>query len=177
MRFFFFRFQDDKYLPAGERQPDQTQKAPTGPLKREKLLKYLEDKAKAEKDWDEKVPYEKKTRGRVWTKKELAAAAGSGTEAAGGDDEISIELDEEFEEALKEATEKDWVDLAAILGFHSMLNQAQYHAAYEKLKHGEEFDGEPIGGDFHSIAKGDKLKFVPHEPNNATDVDKTIDQV
>jgi hypothetical protein len=33
------------------------EKEATGPYKREKLLHYLEESAKNEKDWDEKVPF------------------------------------------------------------------------------------------------------------------------
>ena len=36
-------------------------------------------------------------------------------------------LGEDEEEALAEASTHDLVDLAAILGFHSMMNQDQYH--------------------------------------------------
>lgn len=46
-------------LPPSERCRNQTTKAPTGPLNREALLKWLEDKAKAEKDWEEAKPYTK----------------------------------------------------------------------------------------------------------------------
>lgn len=49
-------------LPPSQRCRDQTTKEPTGPYKREKLLKYLEEKAKTEKDWDEKVPYQPGTK-------------------------------------------------------------------------------------------------------------------
>lgn len=48
----------NSYLPANERCRDQTTKAPTGPLNREKLMKFIEKKAREEKDWDEAVPFE-----------------------------------------------------------------------------------------------------------------------
>lgn len=44
-------------LPPSQRCKDQTTKAATGPYKRENLLKFLEDKAKSEKDWDDVVPF------------------------------------------------------------------------------------------------------------------------
>ena len=43
-------------------------------------------------------------------------------------------MDDEYEKALDGATEEDLVDLAAILGLHGMLNQTQYHTAYEAVK-------------------------------------------
>lgn len=60
---------DNSLLPPSERCRDQTTKEPTGPLNREKLLKYLEEKAKADEDWKEAVPYERKTRGKVFVPK------------------------------------------------------------------------------------------------------------
>jgi tropomodulin len=44
-------------LPPSQRCRNQTDKEPTGPYQRDKLLKYLEDKAKNEKDWEEIVPF------------------------------------------------------------------------------------------------------------------------
>lgn len=48
--------------------------------------------------------------------------------------EMPIELDldddeDDLDEALHEAPEKDLVDLAGILGMHSLLNQSQYYNA------------------------------------------------
>lgn len=45
-------------LPPSQRCRDQTTKDPTGPFNRDGLLTYLEEQAKTEKDWDERVPYE-----------------------------------------------------------------------------------------------------------------------
>lgn len=44
-------------LPPSQRCRNQTDKEPTGPYKREKLLQHLEDIAKNEKDWEEVVPF------------------------------------------------------------------------------------------------------------------------
>lgn len=61
---------DNSLLPPSERCRNQTTKESTGPLNREKLLKFLEEKAKADEDWKEAVPYEgKKTRGKVFVPK------------------------------------------------------------------------------------------------------------
>lgn len=44
-------------LPAGLRQKDQTDKSATGPLNRDRLLKYLEKEAMEYKDRDDIVPF------------------------------------------------------------------------------------------------------------------------
>lgn len=44
-------------LPPSQRCRNQTDKAPTGPFQREKLLSYLEETAKKEQDWEEYVPF------------------------------------------------------------------------------------------------------------------------
>lgn len=44
-------------MPPSQRSKNQTTKAPTGPYQRDRLLKYLEESAKKEKDWEEVVPF------------------------------------------------------------------------------------------------------------------------
>ena len=53
---FLYYFQNS-LLPPSQRCRDQTDKKPTGPYQRDKLLKYLEEQAKGEKDWEEVVPF------------------------------------------------------------------------------------------------------------------------
>ncbi|KHN74350.1 Tropomodulin, partial [Toxocara canis] len=48
---------DNSLLPPSQRCRNQTTKKPTGPFQREKLLLYLEETAKKEKDWEEPVPF------------------------------------------------------------------------------------------------------------------------
>ncbi|GAU94139.1 hypothetical protein RvY_05966-2 [Ramazzottius varieornatus] len=162
---------DNSYLPANERCRDQTTKAPTGPLNREKLMKFIEKKAREEKDWDEAVPYEPGVvRGKKFQAKEITPPPTK--------DDIGLELDEEYEKALDDASEEDLVDLAAILGLHGMLNQTQYQAAYEDPEKRSNNNGLPKGsGKFQAIAKSDMPKFMPPEPDNNTDVEATIEQV
>uniref|UniRef100_A0A1I7WB38 Tropomodulin n=1 Tax=Heterorhabditis bacteriophora TaxID=37862 RepID=A0A1I7WB38_HETBA len=58
---------DNSMLPPSQRCRDQTTKAPTGPFKREQLLKFLEDQAKNEKDWEDVMPFSPGVkRGKVW---------------------------------------------------------------------------------------------------------------
>lgn len=179
---------DNSLLPPSERSAYKTDKQPTGKFNREALLQYLEDEAKNEKDWDEPVPFSKVTRGKQYqpklvkqpqplsgmqSHKRSHRGGGGRFETNGGD--VEIELDEELEEALKDASEKDLVDLAAFMGMHGVLNQVQYHNAHSQK--GRE-DLERIGGtSFGSVVKAEPLKFVPPEPENDTDVEKSIRQV
>ncbi len=43
-------------------------------------------------------------------------------------------METEWDEILTGASEEELVDLAAILGFHGMLNQVQYHQAFVENK-------------------------------------------
>ncbi|OQV24538.1 Tropomodulin [Hypsibius exemplaris] len=161
---------DNSYLPANERCRDQTTKAPTGKYNREKLMKYIEKKAKEDKDWDEAVPYAPgTTRGKKFQPKEVTPPPSK--------DDIGFGVDDEYEQALDGATEEDLVDLAAILGLHGMLNQTQYQAAYETVKGDGDGDGEKKQTKFHAIAKADMPKFMPPEPDNDTDVEGSIEKV
>ncbi|XP_012939656.1 tropomodulin [Aplysia californica] len=54
---------DNSLLPPSQRCKDQTSKMPSGPFSRQKLLSFLEEKAKHEKDWENTVPYSKETKG------------------------------------------------------------------------------------------------------------------
>ena len=43
--------------------------------------------------------------------------------------ELDIDVDDETEKALKAASTSDIIDLAGVLGLHSMMNQEQFHSA------------------------------------------------
>lgn len=60
--------------------------------------------------------------------------------------------------------------VSAILGFHSMMNQDQYHASLLNK-------GQPVGLGWDGITKASKQKIFPVDPPNDTDVDETIRQV
>ncbi|GBN86468.1 Tropomodulin, partial [Araneus ventricosus] len=155
---------DDSLLPPSQRCKDQTKKSPTGPLNRKKLLDYLERTAREQADWPEAKPYEAGLkRGKIWKPKEVPKTKTD-------DLEIELDLDDEYEQALGTADETELVDLAAILGLHSMLNQDQFHASILNK-------GQKIGDRFESIVHATKPKVLPLEPDNDTDVDKTLDQV
>ncbi|CAB3410675.1 unnamed protein product [Caenorhabditis bovis] len=167
---------DNSMLPPSQRCRDQTSKTPTGPYKRENLLKFLEEKAKTEKDWDDVCPYTPgMKRGKVY---DSDSGRNSEEPDAGiGKMEMPIELDldedeEELECALVTAPEKDLVDLAGILGMHNVLNQPQY---YNALK-GKSQD-ETTGTTFNGIVQSYVPRIVPDEPDNDTDVEACITQL
>ncbi|KAM7533427.1 hypothetical protein Aperf_G00000120109 [Anoplocephala perfoliata] len=155
---------DNSLLPPSQRCRDQTTKAPTGPYDREKLIKFLVEKAKNDPDWDEAVPYEKKIRGKIFQKKAAEPEAKEKSELA--DLGFDVEFDESINEALNNATDDELIDLAAILGFTGMMNQVQFHASIENRGQS--------GGGFLGVAKGEQLKVVPDEPPNMTDVEESI---
>ncbi|KAK0424036.1 hypothetical protein QR680_008468 [Steinernema hermaphroditum] len=178
---------DNSLLPPSQRCRNQTEKEPTGPFQREKLLQFLEESAKKEEDWEEAVPYNPGVkRGKVWQAKDEE-------EKGGGDDEvdslgrklkdmempIEVDLDddededdiddEKFEKALDRAPERDLVDLAGILGMHNILNQKQYYNAL-KGKTQDEYTGTSFTG----IVKAFAPHAIPDEPVNQTNVDDCI---
>lgn len=135
---FFFSFIQNSFLPASDRCKPQTNKEPTGPYDRSKLLEFLSEQGKNEKDWDHYKPYvpgEKK--GKVWQPPAV-------TKPTQEDDEFMVST--EWDDILTSASESEIVELAglfiysykiifltlflsAILGFTGLINQVQYHAA------------------------------------------------
>lgn len=86
-------------------------------------------------------------------------------------DDMKIVLDLDEEQTLSTASDSDLVDLAGILGLHSMLNQDQYHASITNK-------GQMGGTKFESVVKASvPKKAVPILPDNDTDVSKTTQQV
>ena len=148
-------------MPASERMKNQTTKEPTGPYKRDKLIKFLEDQGKNEKDWEANKSYNKAefNKGKVW----VPPPKPEEPEQSDAFKQISTDWDE----ILESATEADIVELASILGFASLVNQCQYNAAQSK---DDKFD---FGG-WNAAAKAEPLKFVPPEPDNSTDVEQSI---
>lgn len=154
---------DDPHVPPSLRCKEQTKKAATGPLDRQKLLSYLKKYAMEQEDWPENKPFEIGTkRGKVWIPKETPRTAED-------DDKIVLDLDEE--QTLTGASDADLVDLAGILGLHSMMNQDQYYASITNK-------GQTGGAKFDSVVKAAQPKrVVPNLPDNDTDISKTTQQV
>lgn len=157
---------DNSFLPPSERMKPQTSKLPTGPFNRKKLLAFLEKKAKEEKDWENVIAYVKKAPGddpnvsaHPWKPKEPPKPVRP----------VDPDLETEWDDVLRQASEEELVDLAAVLGFHGMLNQTQFYASEnnEKIE----------GGGFTGIAKAETLKAVPFEPPNKTDVEESIKRI
>ncbi|GMT28438.1 hypothetical protein PFISCL1PPCAC_19735, partial [Pristionchus fissidentatus] len=176
---------DNSMLPPSQRCRDQTDKEPTGPFQRDKLLNFLEETAKGEVDWEENVPFVKGTkRGKIFEDGEDLTQAGGaedGIGGRGGGMEMPIELDiedddddedGELREALNEAPEKDLVDLAGILGMHNLLNQPQY---YNALKGRQQDDDSGIT--FGGLIRAPTQKVIPDEPENETNVDDCIERL
>ncbi|CAG0880579.1 unnamed protein product [Cyprideis torosa] len=154
---------DDNLLPAEQRCSYKCAKSPTGPLDRKKLIEHINREAIETPDVPDLVPYEAgKVRGKRWipppqpmTKQE---------------EEIRIDLGDEYEQALSGANDDELVDLAAILGLHSMMNQDQYHASL--------LDKDtPVGLGWDGITKATRYKPLPPLPPNPTDVEESIQQV
>jgi len=169
---------DDSDVPASQRCRYNIEKEPTGPYNRKNLINFLETTAKEEKDWPEIKPFTGEKRGKAFVPKEQA--------------KIVIDEDEgvqtEWDELLANATEEELVDLAAILGFHGMLNQVQYHKAYVDVapdsnasRLGLDEDGEidlkKKKSGFQGVAKAEELKPVKEEPPNPTQVEDTLNKV
>jgi len=154
---------ENSFLPASERCKPQTTKAPTGTYDRAKLLDFLTEQGKNEKDWDHYksyVPGEKK--GKVWQPPTVAKPAHE------EDDDFMVST--EWDDVLTNASESEIVELAAILGFTGLINQVQYHTALAEKGFGLTTH---IGG-WNAAAKGDPLKILPPEPDNTTDVEDCI---
>lgn len=86
------------------------------------------------------------------------------------EEQIAIDMGEEYEHALNDATQEEIIDLAAILGFHSMMNQDQYHASLLNK-------GQPVGLGWDGITKSTQQKLFPMDPPNSTDVEESIKRV
>jgi tropomodulin len=153
---------DDTLLPPSQRCKDQTSKDPTGPLNRRQLIQYLTKYAIEQEDWPENKRFEPGVKkGRVFVPK---------IQPADSKDEIPImlDLDDDSSKALNSATESDLVDLAGILGLHSMLNQDQYYASITNKS-------QRMGDKFESVVKSTPLKPSKIEPDNTTDPIQTAE--
>ncbi|XP_050562373.1 tropomodulin-1 isoform X2 [Spodoptera frugiperda] len=156
---------DDNFLPPSQRNNYDCEKDPTGPLNRKKLIEHINKQALETPDRPEIKPY---VAGVVRGKKWIPPPAPEKVRDA--DEQISIDLGDEYEQALTDASQEEIIDLAAILGFHSMMNQDQYHASLLNK-------GQPVGLGWDGITKATKPKVYPMDPPNDTDPDETIKRV
>ena len=155
---------DDSFLPPSARCTYHCDKKPTGPYNRKQLLNYIYDQAKKTPDKIDYVPHVPGvTRGKKWEAPQREQELSFDNE----DIELDIEIGDEFELALNDASTTDMIDLAGIMGLHSMMTQDQYHHAVgTKTFRDEEFD-EGIG--WEGVTKATALKVYPAEEPNRTD--------
>lgn len=79
-------------------------------------------------------------------------------------------MGDEYETALSDATQEEIIDLAAILGFHQMMNQDQYHASLLNKN-------QPVGMGWDGITKPSAQKIYPADEPNRTDPEDSIKRV
>ncbi|CAF2500922.1 unnamed protein product [Rotaria sp. Silwood2] len=152
---------ENAYLPASDRCKYRTNKEPTGSYDRNQLLSFLTEQGKSEKDWEEHkphVPGEKK--GKVWQPPEVAKPT--------PDEDDEFLAPTEWDDVLKNASESEIVELAAILGFTGLINQVQYHAAVTDKPISTNAAG------WNAAAKCEPLKLIPPEPDNTTSIEECI---
>ncbi|XP_025415650.1 tropomodulin isoform X1 [Sipha flava] len=155
---------DDNLLPPSERCSYECDKEATGPLNRKKLIEHINKQALETPDLPEHKPYVPGTvRGKKWVAPETNGKSEH-------EDKIAIDLDDEYGDALNNASQEEIIDLAAILGFHSMMNQDQYHASLLNK-------GQPVGLGWDGITKSTQPKVYPPEPPNQTDPEESIKRV
>ncbi|XP_043464787.1 tropomodulin isoform X3 [Leptopilina heterotoma] len=157
---------DDSFMPPSQRCSYECDKSPTGPLNRKKLIEHINKQALETPDIPELKPFVAGViRGKKWV-----PPPQDNIKEKEADEQIAIDLGDEYEQALSSATQEEIIDLAAILGFHSMMNQDQYHASLLN-------SGQPVGMGWDGITKASQPKVYPVDPPNDTDVDETIRKV
>lgn len=152
---------DDRFMPPDQRTNYHCEREATGPVDRKGLIEHINKIAIETPDKLDNVPYVAGVvRGKKWIPPEVPVIASR------EDEGVSFNLEDEYEQALGTATEEELVDLAAILGFHSMMNQDQYHASL--------LNKEKVGLGWDGVTKAHQPKALPYEPPNATDPEQSI---
>ncbi len=164
---------DDPHIPPSMRCNYKCEKKDTGPLNRQKLLDFINDQALNTPDIPDVVPYVAGTvRGKQWVPPPQPKEPNIGIELEEGI-ELDVDLGDEAEQALKAASTNEIIDLAGILGLHSMMNQEQYHSAQSE-KWSSPVD--PNTG-WSGVTKATPLKEFPPEEPNRTDPDDVIAKI
>ncbi|KAJ8383421.1 hypothetical protein AAFF_G00221210 [Aldrovandia affinis] len=135
---------ENAMLPAGMRQRDQTKKGPTGEFDRDALMEHLQRQALEHEDREDLVPFTGEKKGKAFP---------------------------ELEEALRNATDAEMCDIAAILGMYTLMSNKQYYDALGSL--GKIANTEGI----NSVVKPDTYRTYPDEPPNPTDVEETLSKI
>jgi len=164
---------DDPHIPPSMRSNYKCEKEATGPLDRKKLLDFINEQALSTPDIPETVPYVPGTvRGKKWVPppKPQETRAAKLLEEDGIELDIDLGDEADAENALKGASTAEIVDLAGILGLHSMMNQDQFHAAQSDKWAGK---ADPEIG-WNGITKATPLKVFPEEEPNRTNPDLVV---
>lgn len=150
---------DDSQIPPSLRSNYRCEKGPTGPLDKKALLDFITDQAINEPDIPDVVPFVSgTTRGKRYNPPSKPKPV------VDDDIEIALDLGDDVELALSSATTEDIVDLAGIMGLHSMMNQDQYHASQSTKAP----RADPTIG-WGGITKATPLKEYPPEAPNRTE--------
>ncbi|XP_037081849.1 tropomodulin-like isoform X3 [Pollicipes pollicipes] len=156
---------DDTLMPPSQRTSYRCDKSSTGPLNRKRLIEHIHQQALNDPDRPEMVPYQP---GVVRGKKFIPPPPPLAEQRL--EEEIQLDLGDEYESALGDASENELVDLAAILGFHSMMNQDQYHASLV----GKRLESD-VG--WAGITRATRPKPMAPEPPNQTDPEESIQRL
>ncbi|XP_034467093.1 tropomodulin-4 [Hippoglossus hippoglossus] len=152
---------ENAMLPAGYRQRDQTKKNPTGTYDRDALMQHLEKQALEHEGRDDLVPFTGEKKGKTFVPKKP--------------DEIpeheQVILEPELEEALKNASDAEMCDIAAILGMYTLMSNKQYYDALGTTGTIANTEG------INSVVKQDPFKIFPDEPPNPTNVEETLERI
>lgn len=97
----------DNFLPPSQRNNYDCEKESTGPLNRKKLIEHINKEALETPDRPEFEPFIKgKVRGKKWVPPPPDAAQ------LDADEKIAIDLGDEYEQALTDASQEEIIDLA-----------------------------------------------------------------
>ena len=159
---------DDPQLPPALRCNYKCEKKDTGPFNKGALLKFIEEEALNTPDIPDIVPHvQGHKRGKVFT-----APARKQPVITNEELELDIDLGEDVELALSSANTDELVDLAGIMGLHSMMNQDQYHASQsDKAPKADDSVG------LYGVTKSTPLKSFPQEAPNRTDPEDVLAKV
>ncbi|KAG0717802.1 Tropomodulin-1 [Chionoecetes opilio] len=144
---------DDSLIPPSERNSYKCAKGATGPLDRKKLIDHINDQAINEPDRPDLVPF---VEGTVRGKKPASGVAARRQPMRTRDATTTFTM-----------AHGVFGLASSILGFHSMMNQEQYHASLLNK-------GRPQGVGWGGITKATKFKPLPAEPPNDTDIEDSI---
>uniref|UniRef100_A0A667YNA1 Tropomodulin 4 (muscle) n=1 Tax=Myripristis murdjan TaxID=586833 RepID=A0A667YNA1_9TELE len=153
---------ENAMLPAGFRQRDQTKKSPTGPFDRDALMEHLEKQAMEHPDREDLVPFTGEKKGKAFVPKNPLRQIPQHEQ---------ITLEPELEEALKNATDAEMCDIAAILGMYTLMSNKQYYDALGTTGTIANTEG------INSVVKPDPFKVFPDEPPNTTNVEETLERI